>query len=315
MTNDESLIREVDEGLAEDDFWRTLQSRGPFILAGAAAIVLGVAGFQVMDARRAAAAGDAAERYFSVITAEEATGAERFERLRRFEEDAPEGYSVVARFRIAASLAARGDVEEARVVYRSIYDGDAAPKRLRQLARLRAAHIALDADRDAVIEAVGDLETDESQFGYFAREALAFAALKAGDYASAAATFSNAASDPAAPEGVKTRAREFAALAEAAAVGDGLEWPKQQSAADLIRSLGAQLPNEADAPTTEEGALDATDEPAADGPAAEEAAPNGPATDGDGASSADADQASAENADGENEAAPQKEAGGGEQQP
>ncbi len=241
MANEDGLIREVDEGLAEDDFWRSVQKRGPYILGAAAAIVAGVAGFQVVDARKGAAAGAAAEQFYGILSDEDAVLEERFQRLKQFEEASPAGYSIVARFRIAGGLAADGDAEEAREVYRSIYEGDAAPKRLRQLARIRAAHLALDAGRDAVIDAVGDLETDASQFGFFAREALAFAALKAGDYATAAATFDDAAADLAAPEGVRTRAREFAALAKAATAGDGLEWPKPQTAADIVRSIGDDL--------------------------------------------------------------------------
>ena len=52
MSNDESVLREVDQELAEDRQWAMFRSYGPFIIAGAIAIVGAVAGTQIWNGVR-----------------------------------------------------------------------------------------------------------------------------------------------------------------------------------------------------------------------------------------------------------------------
>ncbi|MBI1393946.1 MAG: tetratricopeptide repeat protein [Alphaproteobacteria bacterium] len=313
MSNDEGLLREVDEGLAEDDFRRSIEKRMPLILGGAAAIVLGVAGYQFYDTNRQNAANDASRRYQDVLSDEAASPAERTVRLQRFAEDAPDGYAGLAQFRIAAGLASSGQSDAARKLYSDIYADRAVPARLRDLARIRAAHLALDDGRDAVIAEVGELETDETPLGFFAREALALAALKDGDYQTAGSLFADAVTNPRTPEGVRTRAREFGALANAAAAGEGLTWPAPQSAADVVRSIGADLTSAFDdAPATEqdhEGHDHAEDDADAH-ESADQGGDDAPAdamTGEDGAAAVDSDDTGGESDEAPGEDAPAEE--------
>ncbi|MEM1397308.1 MAG: hypothetical protein AAGH38_07670, partial [Pseudomonadota bacterium] len=186
----------------------------------------------------------------------------------------------------AAEASALGNSDEAKAAYDKIVNDGALPKRIKDLARVRSAYLALDDGRDAVIAAVGDLEAEDSALGFYAREALAFAALKDGDYQTAASLFDAASIALTAPRSVRSRAEQFAAMARAAAVGDGLTWLEPISSSDIIKQIGDDLstvlqadgPSETDAgqedvsATTEEissdggeGTSEETVAPAADG--------------------------------------------------
>ena len=279
MTNDESLLREVDEGLAEDNLWRTISARGPAIIGAAVALVAGVAGWQFYESQSSAAADKAARAYREVLAAEENDGAAPLrERLTSFLEDAPGGYDALARFQIAAAAAREGDREAALAQYRELYDGGGASARLRDLARLKAAYLALEDGRDAVIAALGKLEADETALGFLARELLGVAALKAGDYQTAETMFLEAKNADDTPAGVRARASEFAALARVGKSNGALEWPKPQSAADAAAAAFEALDGDLG------GILGAADKEAVvDSDAAVEDAAGGAAVDDDAA--------------------------------
>ena len=246
MANEESLLREVDEGLAEDNLWRSMRERGPFLLGGAAAIIVGVAGWQFYTSQKNAAALAASRAFYEHTTNEALSLSERVVKLESFIETAPQGYATLARFRLAA-LHAQSDRLRAMSTYRAIYDGTQAPLRLRHLARLRAANLALEDGRDAAIEIIGDLETDDSALGYFAREVVALAALRAGDYQTAMSMFETAASDFAAPEGVRTRAKEYGALARVGVDKSEIIWPEPPAARPSLDDFDGDLSEMLDA--------------------------------------------------------------------
>ncbi|MGF1544075.1 MAG: tetratricopeptide repeat protein [Parvularculaceae bacterium] len=240
MVNDDSLIREVDEGLAEDKLWRDIRRRGPLLLAVAGLIVIGVAVSRGLDARRDAASADAARAYREIDLAAQDGGQAAIDALAAFADEAPKGYAALARFRLAGLLATSGRREDAIAAYRRVYEADPG-ERLGDLARVRAGHLASADSREAVIEHVGALEEDPTPLGAFAREALALAALKAGDYQTAETMFEAASADPATPAGVRARADEFAALAAAGKAGAPISWPSADLAASPAASGAAAL--------------------------------------------------------------------------
>ncbi len=236
MVNDESLIREVDEDLAEEDMWRQMRAQGPFVIGGAAAIVLGVAGWQIYTSQKAAAADDAARTYSSVVEVIEAQPADAIETLSGFAGEAPAGYANIARLQLAAAYAARGERAAALNAYREIY-ADGAAGRLGDLARVRAAYLSFEDGRDAVLADIGDLEADQSPIGFYAREAIALASLRIGDYQTAESLFESALASDETPPGVKTRAVEFSALAAAGRQGAAIPWPEGSTPADIFDGL------------------------------------------------------------------------------
>ncbi len=237
MANDESILREVDQELAEERQWAFFTRNGPVVIGVAAAVVLVVAGVQIWNAQKSSAAARSAAAYQAALTALEEDPAAGRAALQAFSEGAPKGYAILAEMRRAGALAANGERTQALAIYREIYEGRGAPKRLAQLARLRAALLALEDGRDAVMADLGELEADPSALGFHAREIAGVAALEAGDYATAINIFDAMIASLETPRALRARAEEFAALAEAGKAGANLT--RDLQADDLAETLGA----------------------------------------------------------------------------
>lgn len=216
MTNDDTILREVDQALAEDNTATAFQKNLPLILGAAFIVVAGVGGFQVWQSNRADAAENASRAYEAAVTAGEGDEAEA--QLAALA-GAGGGYGAIAKMRLAGEHASHGDAGKALSLYREVYGESGGSKRVKDLARLRAAYLSITEGRDAVIKDAGALEADTTPIGDYAREILALAALKAGDYQTAESMFLKAAATLEAPEPLRQRAREFAALAAAGKSG------------------------------------------------------------------------------------------------
>lgn len=237
MTNDETAFREIEQAIAEDQQLAFFRKFGPAVIGGAAAIVFGVGGWQFWQMRQAAAAQKAAAEFKTATETLTSAPEDGWVALEAFSAEAPRGYAVLADMRRAASLAGAGKREEALAVLRDVYAAGGTPKRLRELARLRAAALALADGRDAVLNDLGDLAQETSAMGHYAREMMGIAALEATDFESALSIFRNAADDVAAPEPLRQRAAELAALAAAAKSGVNLTGEARLE--DLAKALDA----------------------------------------------------------------------------
>ncbi len=210
--SDDSLIREIDEELRQDQAMQFWKAYGNIIIGVALALVLGVAGYQGWrhwDLSQRQEAGDrfvAAQRLADENKTEEALTA--FAKLR---DDSGAGYALLARLRQAALMAKAGDNAGAVSEYRAIAadSGIAAP--YRDLATVLAANIGIDAgeDANAIIGALAPLLVETNAFSYAARELTAAAHLKLGAKAKARDLFDALALDAGAPRGVRNRAREI----------------------------------------------------------------------------------------------------------
>jgi hypothetical protein len=245
VTNDETAFREVDQALAEEQQWEFFRKRGALLIGGAAAIVLGVAGWQGWQTHQRATSEKAAVAFKEAGETLNADPEAGKKALLDLAENGPGGYAALAKMTRAGVLASDGDMDGALAVYRELYKGD-APKRLRDLARLRAATLSMPQGRDAALSDLGDLTQSKTKLGHYARELEALAALEAKDYETAHAMFVKSVADEGAPEPVRQRAEEFAALALAAKSGANITGEIQ--AKDLTRALGDDQPPPAGAP-------------------------------------------------------------------
>jgi hypothetical protein len=237
VTNDETAFREVDEALAQDQQWEFLRKRGALLIGGAAAIVLGVAGWQAYNAHQRSQNEKAAVAYKDAGETLNKDPEAGKKELAALAETGPDGYAALATMMRAGVLAQSGDRDGALAAYRELYKG-AGPKRMKELARLRAATLAMKDGRDAVLADLGDLSESKTKLGYYARELEALAALEAKDYETAQSMFAKAAADENAPEPLRQRAGEFAALALAAKSGANITGDFQSN--DLLKALGEE---------------------------------------------------------------------------
>jgi hypothetical protein len=265
VTTDDPILREVDQALAEDKTASEFKKNLPLILGAAVLAIGGVGGYQVWQSNRAAAAEKASIAYEDAVKAGEGEAAKKaFETLA----GGGGGYAAIAKMRLAGDHASHGETGKALTLLREVYSSSDGSKRVKDLARIRAAYLAVGEGRDAVIKDIGPLEADTTALGHYAREILGLAALKAADYQTAETMFLKAAATLEAPEPLRARAKEFAALAAAGKSGAALpsfEASTKSDAEILMEQLeeaGSDL-SSIIAPATDEPAPEAADPGAA----------------------------------------------------
>ena len=174
------VFDEVEEELRRERYQALLRQWGPWVGGAAAAIVIGVAGYQFLDWRSVSMASQASDLYM--------TGAERlaagnpdlavadFETL---SQSGPRGYQALALMRQAEIAITRGDADEAARLYSAAAERSPEPL-LRDLARYKAALTQFDSlSYDDLVARMEPLTEGDAPFGVLARELMAAGAVKA----------------------------------------------------------------------------------------------------------------------------------------
>lgn len=277
MANEDIILKEVDQELAEDRQWEMFRKYGPAAIGAGLAIIAAVGAVQIWNARQDSVAKKEALQFKSAVDLLDDNAASGREALDKIFDDQGGGYSVLAEFRRAASFAKAGERTAAIVAFQKIYKDGGAPKRLRELARVRAGYLALDDGRDAVLGHLGDLPDAGGALSYYASEVAGLAAIEARDYESALSIFRRMSVDLDAPAALRQRAEEFAALAASGKAGVNLTGETRVD--DILNALG-----EGDATQTDqdENASEDSDGTPSEGgeEAASDAAPAQPAESG-----------------------------------
>jgi hypothetical protein len=202
------LFDEVGDDLRREKINRLWQRYSLAIIGGAVLIVAGVAGWRVYEhwqTTRAAGAGDA---YRSALSAAaNGDNAAAADALVAFSSDAPADYARLARLRAGTERAAAGEVDTALSLFEQVAEDGSASAALRDLARLRAAMVAVDSEPlDQIRARVAGLDTPANSFRHAARELIAVAAVKAEAWTEARAALATLTGDPEVPGDYRQRA-------------------------------------------------------------------------------------------------------------
>ncbi|WP_349371695.1 tetratricopeptide repeat protein [Salinarimonas sp.] len=214
----DQFTREVDEEYRREQMAAMWKRYGGIVVAVVLVVVLGVAGFTFWESRQRQAAEDAALRLYEAgrLVADDRTEEARAV-LADVAADAPGGTGVLAELRLAALLAEESTAEGV-AAYEAIAADAENPAVLRDLARLRAAVLQLDAAPDAALPVLQSLAQGEGAFRHTAREQLGLAALDRGDYEKAGEWFDQIAVDPETPGALRQRLAIYSALVAAGPV-------------------------------------------------------------------------------------------------
>lgn len=212
--SDDTFIREVNEEMRTDRAKAVWDRYGAYIIAAAAAIVLGTAawvGWTYWSQSRANASGD---RFSQALTlAKDGNHDEALAALQALESDGYGNYPVLARLRAATVLVLQGNFAEAVAEFDAVVADSSVPQPIRDMARLRAGYVLVDhgsyADVSARVEA---LTTETNTLRHSAREALGLSAWKEGRSADALTLFEQVASDAGSPRNTRERATVMAEL-------------------------------------------------------------------------------------------------------
>jgi len=196
MSN-ENFIREIDEELRSDQMRSLWRNFGPWIIAAAVLLVVGVAGYEAWNWWQNSNSARASDQFYAALNLADGTDAAAAQKaLDEVAAQGVGGYPALAHFREAALLAKDGKPAEAMAAYDAIATGQ-ANAHLRDLALTLAAFTAVDSgDVAAVEQRVSGLTAANNPMRNAAREALGLAKYKAGDLNGALAEFQAVLADP-----------------------------------------------------------------------------------------------------------------------
>jgi hypothetical protein len=208
------IFDEISDDLRAERAARLLRRYGALLLLAALLVLVGVGGQQLWQNYQARQNNIAATKYLAITGQIDnqagITNAQRqadARQLTDFAASAPAGYRTLARLRAAGLYADAGQNSQAEAVWDAVAADGGADILLRQLADLLWAQHALGtAPNNAVAARLQPLTDTENIWHGLARETQALLYLHEGNKEQAKALFSEIASDPSAPEGVRNRA-------------------------------------------------------------------------------------------------------------
>lgn len=213
------IFKEVDEEVQRDKVAMFFRRHANLLIGVALLVVIGVGGYRVwsyFEMKKAAESGRAFEAALSLAASgNDAEARAAFEALGR---DAPAGYKALVAFRLASDLA-KTDRPAAVKAFDALAADGALDQTLRDLAKLRAGLLLVDSQAFGdVRQRLEPLAAPGQAWRLAAREALAAAALKAGDGASAEKFLDQILADPEASRTYRERAEVMMALVRAGAI-------------------------------------------------------------------------------------------------
>lgn len=206
------IFREVEEEVRRERLEKLWKKYGDYMIAGAAVVVIGVAGFKLWQHYEYVQTQKASAAYIEALeTAGTGKPDEVAARFAQIAKTAPGGYALLAQMSQADTLLATGKTQEAIALYRKIADKDT--KDIGEAARIRAAWALADSAPKADIEKLlQPINTDKSGWRFMVRELLAYTDFRDGRLKDAATGYAKLAADPAAPDALRQRAGAMAAL-------------------------------------------------------------------------------------------------------
>jgi hypothetical protein len=204
--SDESLFREVDEEVRQEQFKKLWSKYGSVFTAlaiGVVAVVAGFKGWQYWQVKQSEAA---AESFFAAAALSgEGKHAEAQKLLSGI---GHAGYAMLAKFRLAADLATEGKAQDAVKLYDQLAADTAVEAPLRDLARVRAGYLLVDSAAPAdLLKKLGDLDRESNPWRHPVREIAGLSAYRTGDYRMADKYMNTILADRETPAGLRQRAQ------------------------------------------------------------------------------------------------------------
>ena len=207
------LFDEVDEEVRRDQLKKLWDRYSLYIVALAILIIAGVGGwrgYQYLEAKKAAEAGDAFNK--AVELSDQNKHAEAETAFTDLAAKAPSGYRMLARFRAAAETANR-DPQAAGKLFDELAADRSVGAEQRDLAQIRAAGLLLDtASYQNMVQRLEPSTGPGATFRHVARELLALSAWRANDVAATRQWLDMIALDGETPPSVRSRAEALQAL-------------------------------------------------------------------------------------------------------
>jgi hypothetical protein len=207
------IFREIDEEVRRDKAAAVWKKYGNVFIAVAVLAVLGVAGWQFWQQQERKKAEAVGSRFEQALRASRDGNSEEAETiLKDLSANAPAGYRLLSRFRLAAETGKR-DAAAGAAAFDALANDGALDQYHRDLARLRAGLLRIDLVPYAELRPqLEPLTAASGQWRHSAREFLGIAAMKASLFEDAGRWFDAIAADPQTPQTLRQRVELYLAL-------------------------------------------------------------------------------------------------------
>lgn len=227
---EESLLREVDEAVRQDDMLDFGQRYGRQIALLLGVVILGFGGYLYWQNRQDAARAGESETIVVALDQAQANNlpaaATAAQPLLEGGNPGPHGSALLL---AAGAAQGAGNSAEAARLLAALASDSSAPQPIRDLARIRLVAAQFDTmDKTQVIAQLGPLAKPESPWFGSAGELVAMAYLEQGKSAEAGKMFGNLATDASVPEPIRSRARQMAGVLGVDAIPDAGKFMQQQ---------------------------------------------------------------------------------------
>ena len=207
------LFDEVDEEVRREQLKKLWDKYSIFIVAVALLIVAAVGGwrgYQYLEAKKAAEAGDAFNK--AIELSEQNKHSEAETAFADLVSKGPYGYRLLSRFRLAAEVEKR-DPQAAVQMFDDLAADRSIGAEQQELARVRAGGILVDTASYADMKRRLEADTAPSAtFRHVARELLALSAVRANDSSAARQWLEMISGDAETPPSMRSRAEALEAL-------------------------------------------------------------------------------------------------------
>ena len=212
----EEFIREVDEDLRHKQLTGIWKKYGPYVITFLLGIVLFVAGNVTLKNYNESKYAKVAKIYGKAeknIVANDMDAA--LKNLNMLSGTKVEGYQILMAFKKADIDLSKGDNDKAVASLDKLTNSTGVDKVYRDLARLKAAMIALDnTSYEDIKVRLAPLMVEGNTWKYLAKELLAMAALSSGNGDEAKSLLTELEQDLEAPQDIKQRAKDFKSVIE-----------------------------------------------------------------------------------------------------
>lgn len=203
---DESLIREVDDEVRQDEYKKIWDRYGTAIMGLAFLVVASVGGFKAYEYYQLKQSEDASVVYLDAIA--KAKDGKLDDAMSALAAIKHPGFVQLARVQEAAVLAAKGDAAKAIAGFEAVAADSKTDPALADLAMIRAGYLLVDtATPDELLTRLGKYDTATSIWRHQAREIFGLSAYRIKDYVMANRYMSAIFDDVETPQALRQRAQ------------------------------------------------------------------------------------------------------------
>ena len=238
---EESLLREVDDAVRQDDLSNFGRRYGVVVGVALAVVLVAFGGYLYWNHHRDRVREEQSETLVSALDKAQANQLPAASQaVQPLLQDATPGAGASARLLAAGAAIEAGDTSKGAELLSNLADDAGAPQAMRDLAKLRLVALRYDQmDKAAVVRDLAPLARPGSPWFGSAGELTGTALLEQGKREEAGRLFAQIAQDEKVPESIRSRARQMAGVMGVDAIGDADKFGAASSSAETPGEAGA----------------------------------------------------------------------------